>query len=75
MKKLIGTINMRTGKFSPIDPNTGRPYGDHGTATDAINYALSRETGGDAATFLYCWREGNLDEWPEYYGWLRKQGL
>lgn len=45
----------------------------HGEATDAIDYAL--EGGNDAWTqeteFLRCWREGNLDDWPDFYRWLK----
>lgn len=59
-----------------IDPRTGRPLGDHGTANDAIDYAL--DGGGEAWTqtveFLTAWRDGDLSEWPEYYRWLRDQG-
>jgi hypothetical protein len=24
-------------------------------------------------TFLRAWREGDLDEWPEFYSWLRER--
>jgi hypothetical protein len=59
---------------TPIDPRTDRPNGDHGTANDAINYTLSgADLGCPAEDFLRCWREGDLDEWPEFYAWLRKQ--
>lgn len=53
-----------------IDPTTGRPYGDHGTALDAINWLLKQGYEEDAQVFLRCWYEGNLAEWPEYYAWL-----
>lgn len=57
------------------DPRTGRPLGDHGTANQAINYVLSRaDLGCPAKDFLKCWREGDLDEWPEFYVWLKEQG-
>lgn len=59
-----------------IDPHTGRPLGDHGTAQDAIDYvlgsgALYHEV---ADVFLTAWREGNLGEWPEFYAWLKAKG-
>lgn len=57
-------------KADSVDPKTARPYGDHGSAEDAIRYALDVE-GEDPETFLRCWREGRLDEWPEFYVWLR----
>ena len=56
----------------PLDPKTGRPLGDHGTALQAINYGLGRI--GDPYeldTFLRHWREGDLSEWPEFYTWLK----
>lgn len=55
-----------------INPSTGREYGDHGTGEQAIDFALDVED-GDAATFLNCWRHGELEEWPEFYKWLSKQ--
>lgn len=60
-----------------IDPRTGRPWGDHGTASQALEWALD---GGDSdlgnqIEFLRAWREGDaFDEWPEFYGWLASQG-
>jgi len=50
-----------------------RTPGDHGSALDAIDYALDHEPDGDAATFLRRWREGDLSEWPEFYEWLAKR--
>lgn len=55
-----------------IDPRTGRTYGDHGTAMQAINFALDHLS-IERDTFLKCWREGDLDEWPEFYVWLARQ--
>jgi hypothetical protein len=50
---------------------TGRPLGDHGAAQDAIDFLLDhRQAPGEETEFLRCWREGNLEEWPEYYAWL-----
>lgn len=57
---------------APIDPRTGRPAGDHGTALQAIQYAVEWER-LEADTFLKCWLEGDLDEWPEFYEWLKKE--
>lgn len=55
-----------------IDPRTGRKFGDHGTPNDAINFCLDFPGGiAEIQTFLKCWREGNLDEWPEFYEWLK----
>jgi hypothetical protein len=58
-----------------IDRKTGLPYGDHGTANEAIDYLLSPEGAqapGEETIFLRCWREGaDADEWPDYYAWLR----
>lgn len=57
-----------------LDPRTGRPLGDHGTAVQAVAYALDVEQNtGDAVVFLEHWREGNLDEWPEFYDWLKRE--
>jgi hypothetical protein len=61
-----------------IDPNTGRPYGDHGTANDAIEYALDVLDFIDGPMeFLNDWREGAaFEEWPEFYRWLaNKKGF
>jgi hypothetical protein len=48
---------------------------DHGTANDAIEYALA---GNNAAwtqetVFLTAWQEGDLEQWPEFYEWLDAQ--
>lgn len=56
-----------------IDPRTGRPLGDHGPAQAAIDYVLAtRFPPGEESSFLRCWREGDLDEWPEFYPWLQR---
>lgn len=49
-----------------------RALSDHGTAQQAIDWVLDhdRSNGLEAETFLRCWREGRLDEWPEFYEWL-----
>lgn len=55
----------------PIDPRTGRPLGDHGTALQAISFALDTSQGLECEDFLRAWREGDLDEWPDFYEYLR----
>lgn len=60
----------------PTDPRTGRPCGDHGTANDAIEFVTSGAADcgpGEEADFLRAWQQGDLDEWPEFYAWLRKR--
>ena len=47
-----------------------RPLGDHGTPLQAVTFALDVDRSSDSFTFLKCWREGDLDDWPEYYAWL-----
>lgn len=58
-------------KPAPLDPATGRPFGDHGTADDAVAFVLDNP-GGDieADSFLRYWDIGDLRAWPEYYSWL-----
>lgn len=59
-----------------IDQRTGRPFGDHGSAIDAINWALDHEDDlYNMEAFLTGWREGDLSEWPEYYQWLAQRGI
>jgi len=53
-----------------MDPRTGRPLGDHGTASEAIDFALDYNLCTEPDTFLRSWRMGSLDEWPEFYEWL-----
>jgi len=57
-----------------IDPTTSRPFGDHGTASQAIEWLLNvnRDTDpGNAVEFLRAWQQGNAaTEWPEFYVWL-----
>lgn len=61
-------------KTDHIDKRTGRPIGDHGTAIQAIEYATEQyAVMGQEREFLKCWLEGNLDDWPEFYGWLKKK--
>lgn len=57
------------------DPRTKRPVGDHGTPLQAINFILDHSgVPWEADTFLRSWREGDLDEWPDFYEWLEQQG-
>lgn len=55
------------------DPHTGRAFGDHGTAHQAIDFALTTPAGFECANFLAAWRSGDLKSWPEFYAWLNKQ--
>lgn len=58
---------------SARDPKTGRPFGDHGPAQAAIDFLLDhRQAPGEETEFLRAWREGDLDEWPEFYSWLKR---
>lgn len=65
-----GSITAQSASIpGEIDPSTGRPFGDHGEAQDAIDFVLD-ELRDFTDTFLRCWREGDLREWPEFYLWL-----
>ncbi len=59
------------GRF---DPRTGRRYGDHGTAAEALEWILGPGDDNDPANtveFLRAWDEGRAwEEWPEFYCWL-----
>jgi hypothetical protein len=63
-----------------IDRRTMRPVGDHGTANDALEWALDvyrndPSGDGDIEPFLRAWREGDaMGEWPEFYEWLKVEG-
>ena len=55
---------------------------DHGTAQDAIDFVLDgfytfdKVPGyGKAELFLENWRDGALDEWPEFYPWLDERKI
>lgn len=64
-----------SNRLASIDSRTGRPFGDHGTGTDAIEFALSSDSApGEGEDFLRAWQYGDLDEWPEFYQWLEKNG-
>lgn len=58
-----------------IDPRTDHAVGDHGTAVQAIDYALAGNNSAwtQETEFLRAWREGDLDEIPDFYVWLNKQ--
>jgi hypothetical protein len=52
-----------------------RPPGDHGTAQQAIEYAIcyhDPDMLGQEREFLQAWQTGDLSEWPEFYDWLGK---
>lgn len=50
-----------------------RSRDDHGTANQAIDFAIDYTLCDDAATFLRSWQQGDLAEWPEFYTWLDSQ--
>lgn len=61
-----------------IDERTGRQIGDRGTYSHALTFALDvypdmADGAGDSTDFLRAWREGALDEYPEFYAWLAEQ--
>jgi hypothetical protein len=67
-----------------IDPRYGRMLGEHGEADDAIEWVLQQWDEGfgdlDVAVFLSGWRDGDLEEFPEFNAWLndrlaRREGL
>lgn len=54
-----------------LDPATGRPFGDLGTADDALAFVL--DNAGDdieALSFLRYWDAGDVRAWPTFYPWL-----
>lgn len=53
-----------------IDKRTGRPVGDHGKTIDAIRFAID-VLSYEEIEFIRSWYSGDLDEWPEYYKYLR----
>ena len=62
-----------------IDSRTGRPFGDHGTANDAIDFVLngpgSNQPDDEKILFLEeWWGGGAYEDWPEFYTWLKEQG-
>ena len=60
-----------------IDPETGRPVGDHGTGEQAIDFILHHSEDHDLykmEAFRKAWQEGAAhEEWPEFYAWLSRQ--
>lgn len=48
-----------------------RPLGDYGTANQALNWALDRMPEDEVVVFLKDWREGVLDEYPEFLEFIR----
>lgn len=60
-----------------LDENIGFPIGFHGGYSHAVDYALDHleQDTANQIEFLRAWREGSLEEWPEYYDWLREIGV
>lgn len=57
-----------------VDPRTGRVPGDHGSASDALDFALDSYGCDQPIEFLRDWREGAaFDEWPDFYAWLARR--
>lgn len=67
---ILAGLDLTAPTSTAIDPRTGRPVGDHGTGAQAIEFALDYSRCDDAVTFLGSWKDGSLDEWPEFYKWL-----
>lgn len=59
-----------------LDPATGRPFGDHGTAAAALEFAFERiDDPAEQVEFLQDWYKGDAAEyWPMFYEWLRERG-
>jgi hypothetical protein len=66
------SVSFADPLWERFDPNTGRPFGDHGTAAQALEWALNHY--GDqfeGLDFLRAWQTGEAwEEWPEFYEWL-----
>jgi hypothetical protein len=62
-------------KQAMLDERTGRPYGDHGTHNQALEYMLHVMEADPAnqVEFIRAWSYGDLEEWPEFYEWLEDQ--
>jgi hypothetical protein len=54
---------------------TANARSDFGSAQQAIDWSIDHNPDGDleSEAFLRCWREGDLDEWPEFLAWLDGQ--
>ncbi|BBF79895.1 hypothetical protein [Asticcacaulis excentricus] len=62
---------LETIKAYETDPRTGRKFGDHGTADQAVRFAFARDySHHEIGEFIEAWRNGDLSEWPEFYEWL-----
>lgn len=55
-----------------MDPRYGRPFGEHGTADQAVTFLLDHSGLflAEAQDFLDAWRHGDLEVWPEFNTWL-----
>lgn len=64
------------GEGEGLDPNTGRPPRDHGTAEQALEYAVERfsDDPGTFMSFLHHWNEGAAFEaFRPFYAWLKER--
>lgn len=52
-----------------------RAPGDHGSYAHAVDYAIDVVGDSEGMVFLRAWREGALDEWPEFYAWIDRRRL
>lgn len=59
-----------------LNQATGRPFGDHGTAQDAIDFLMAElDNTLDRGDFIEDWTHGDLDAWPEFYDWLNRRAV
>lgn len=58
--------------WESYDADTGRPFGDHGTYAQALEWALHHSGDpGNTAEFLRAWSDGSAcEDWREFYEWL-----
>lgn len=70
----MAELQINTYVNDRIDPKTGREWDDYGELDEAVKWILHVSSDTDPANlheFLLGWEEGDLDEWPEYYQWLK----
>ncbi len=55
----------------------GEALANRGAAADAIDFVLDGPgtVYAEAGIFLKNWREGDLEDWPEYYAWLASRRM
>ncbi|WP_404480018.1 hypothetical protein [Novosphingobium sp. BL-52-GroH] len=65
-------VSFADPPWERYDPATGRPFGDHGTAAQALHWALNvYEDPSGGLDFLQEWQQGGAwEEWFEFYEWL-----